>query len=381
MNILWIPHTHWDSKTYRRDIHLINHLKRKNKISVITWEGKVSNSFPGNIISIVRTLKFFIYEKEKIKFYHIPKLFGIGNPWKFPFTVIMKINELIFNYYLNKITTQEKTDIIIVGPNAYLIGYPKVKNIPIIFDFLDCSDWTHINPWALMEKKYFLISKGVLCVSNYAFRIATKYNKNAILLPNGVELNRFYKKNKEEAKKLLGFQGKKVVSLIGPTFSSDDYFMTAIINILNQRKEVVFILIGINERITILKKRYLHPRLIYIDHVPYSKISDYFIATDIGLYPGDDNPWFHGALPLKVFEYTASQCWVLVSPELYSIKSLNLKNIMFSKNNTEDFYKKLISLLDAGKPKIDYKKLMNYSWYRISKKLEKYLIYILKYKF
>lgn len=381
MNILWISHTHWNSKTYRRDNHLINYLKKRNKISVLTWEGKESVNLLEAIIFVLRTFKFFIYEEEGIKIYHIPRFMGIGIPWRFPFRVSTKINEYIFNRYLKSIILKENIDVLIVGPNAPLIGYPKIKSVSIVFDFLDCSNWETENEWSLMEKKYFQLSNGILCVSDYAFKIASRFNKNVVLLPNGVEIDKFYKKNKENAKKKLGFQDKKIISLIGATFGNDDYFIKAILNVLKAKEDVIFILIGYNDKVEKFKKKYIHPRILYIDYIPYSKIFDYFIATDIGIYPADDNAWFHGALPLKVLEYTAAGCWVLVSPELVTIKSLNFENIVFSMNNPNDFEDKLKFLIGQSTPEIDYKKIMKYSWDKIGETLDKYLVDLLGKKF
>lgn len=380
MNILWIPHTHWDSRTFRRDTHLINYLKLNNRIFVLTWEGYEGKGLKSKLHFIFKTLKFYTYKEDNVKIYHIPKLFGIGTPWRFPFIISTKINEYIFNNYLINILIKEKVDVIIIGPNASLVGYPKGNLVPIVFDFLDCSDWSYKNEWSEMEKKYFFISNVVICISEYAYRIAKRYNKNVIIIPNGVEIEKFYGKNKKEAKKILGFENKKVISLIGPTFSKDDYFMKAIIDVLNSKDDVIFLLVGYNDMVEKIRKKYNNERIHYIDFIPYLEIFNYFLATDIGIYPGDDSAWFNGALPLKVLEYTASGCWVLVSPELISIKSLNFENIVFAKNEVIDFKKKLLELLEKKNPKIDYKKLNNYSWERIGKNLEEFLLDFLRKK-
>ena len=40
--------------------------------------------------------------------------------------------------------------------------------------------------------------------------------------------------------------------------------------------------------------------------VPNAVVADYFIASDVGIYPGDASPYFDAACPIKVLEYSAA---------------------------------------------------------------------------
>jgi glycosyltransferase involved in cell wall biosynthesis len=40
----------------------------------------------------------------------------------------------------------------------------------------------------------------------------------------------------------------------------------------------------------------------------------YFAATDVGLYPGSDLPYYRAASPLKIVEYSAARAQVVSSP-------------------------------------------------------------------
>ncbi|OQX51139.1 MAG: hypothetical protein B5M53_11295 [Candidatus Cloacimonas sp. 4484_209] len=124
-----------------------------------------------------------------------------------------ELNQIILNIYFKIIVRKEKIDIAITGPNAAFVGYIRRPGIPVVFDLLDCSDWSYDNPWMKMEKRYFLNSDGVLAVSMIAENIAEKYNKNVLLLPNGVEVEKFQTEEKAEAKRKIGMEGKKIISV------------------------------------------------------------------------------------------------------------------------------------------------------------------------
>jgi len=307
----------------------------------------------------------------------MPKFPTPGKPWRFPHSLFRELNQIILNLCFRIIVKKEKIDIAITGPNAAFVGYIKRPHIPLVFDLLDCSDWSHDNPWMEMEKRYFLNSDGVLAVSMIAEKIAEKYNKNVLLLPNGVEVEKFQTEKRVEAKRKIGMEGKKIISIIGPTFSTKNRFMEAIMNIVQKHNNVRFFIVGENDKVRQLRVKFKHPSIIYHSYVPYNKIHHYFIASDVGLYPVDDSPYYHCAIPLKVLEYSAAGSWVVVSPKLEGVASLNLPNVVFCSDNADDIEKTLTGLLNQPAPDAT-ERLKHLHWDVLSEKLEEFLMNILK---
>ena len=377
MNILWIPHDAWRTGVYRRDQHFINRLKKKHKVVVLTWEGVRKKDFKGYINYLCRTFVPSIYEEKHVKIYMMPKFPTLGKPWMFPHIMFRELNQIILNIYFKRIVKREKIAIAITGPNAVFIGYIRNSKIPVVFDLLDCSDWSYDNPWMEMEKRYFLNADGVLAVSMIAENIAKKYNRNVLLLPNGVEVEKFQTEKRVEAKRKIGIEGKKIISIIGPTFSTKNHFMEAIMNIIQRDNNVRFFIVGENDKVKQLKLKFKYPSILYFSYIPYSEIHHYFIASDIGLYPVEGSPYYHCAMPLKILEYSAAGSWVVVSPKLESVASLNLPNVVFCRDNAEDLERTLIGLLNQSPPDAT-KKLKHLHWDVLSEKLEEFLMNILK---
>ena len=376
MNILWIPHDAWRTGVYRRDQHFINRLKKKHKVVVLSWEGGRKRDFKGYIEYLWKTFVPSVYEEKQVKMYKMPKFPTPGKPWMFPHFLFRELNQIILNIYFRNIVRKGKIDIAITGPNAAFVGYIKESHIPLIFDLLDCSDWSYDNPWKEMEKRYFLNSDGVLAVSSIAKKHAEMYNRNVLLLPNGVEVEKFQTEEKAEAKRKIGMEGKKIISIIGPTFSTKNPFMEAIMSIVQKHNSVRFIIVGENDKVKQLKLKFKHPSIFYLSYIPYSEIHHYFIASDIGLYPVEDSPYYHCAIPLKVLEYSAAGSWVVVSPKLEGVASLNLPNVVFCRDNAKDLERTLMDLLNQSPPDAT-KKLKHLHWDVLSDKLDEFLMKIL----
>jgi glycosyltransferase involved in cell wall biosynthesis len=53
--------------------------------------------------------------------------------------------------------------------------------------------------------------------------------------------------------------------------------------------------------------------VLIVGPVSSTETAPYFLASDVGLYPGDDTPYFMEAAPLKILEYTAAGAQVVTS--------------------------------------------------------------------
>ena len=77
-------------------------------------------------------------------------------------------------------------------------------------------------------------------------------------------------------------------------------------------------------------------RVVATGPVPPSEVADYFAATDVGLYPGDQTAYFDAACPLKVLEYTAAGKPV-VATDLAELRSWGFPNVLLAPPTAEAF--------------------------------------------
>ncbi|CAG7613160.1 hypothetical protein PAESOLCIP111_01568 [Paenibacillus solanacearum] len=225
-----------------------------------------------------------------------------------------------------------KIDAVICPNNWYVIGYPPHKfEVPIIIDYFDLlSDE--------MEQQFLVKDRTALCTSIELQIRASRWTKNAHWIPTPIDTSKFCIP-KIEAKKLIGISPDTLlISLIGLTASRKLYFMDAIdqLDIPN----VKCLLIGDGELADPIRQKIMesrHPdRFEMLGKVPYSEVPKYFCASDIGLYPGDEDDYYQCACPIKVLEYTAAGAEV-VSNELRELKHWGFPNVRLVSPSSEGF--------------------------------------------
>ncbi|MBU6301863.1 MAG: glycosyltransferase [Verrucomicrobia bacterium] len=203
-----------------------------------------------------------------------------------------------------------RPDAIVLSVTHYATGLPRLPTgVPVILDHVDeCPTW--------VGEKYFRIADGISAVSNALYQSAAAVHPCVELIPNGVELGGYSSGHRESAKAALGLTGRVVVSLIGLTCSSRLYFLEAYADFAREVPDAVLLLVGDSQLAGAMKERigHLGVDIRMTGHLSFDQVATYFNATDIGLYPGDDVPYFRQAYPLKIMEYTASGAQVVISP-------------------------------------------------------------------
>jgi glycosyltransferase involved in cell wall biosynthesis len=106
-----------------------------------------------------------------------------------------------------------------------------------------------------------------------------------------------------------------VVSLIGLTCSHRLYFVDALARLRPEVPGLVFLGVGDGPVLAPLAERC---RAIGLPHVltgwvDPAEVADLFAASDVGLYPGDDIPYYSCATPIKVLEYLAARVPVVTN--------------------------------------------------------------------
>jgi hypothetical protein len=94
-----------------------------------------------------------------------------------------------------------------------------------------------------------------------------------------------------------------------------------------------------------------------------TEVPDLFAASDVGLYPGDDNPYFDGACPLKVLEYTGARVPVVVNRGAELLR-LGFPSLIIRPATAEGFEDGLRRGLNA--PPTEFPDMSGYDWAKVA---------------
>lgn len=349
-----------------RDQYLIKNLKERNEIHVIQYTQPYENTIRSflNPRFLIGSLKDWTIFKDGIYHHHLRHIYFTR------FNQVLKINNRIFKNKIKKIVKNYGIDIIICAPNHYLHGYPPFDiSVPIIFDYLDflheSNNMNKENTKILSE--YCKNSSKILCVANTLLEsIDHKYQEKAIYLPNGIDLN-FFRADQN----FKNQNDTKIVSLIGLGCTESTFYLDIFPEIKKDIENIKMLLVGGGIKFPLIYNYISNKKnredYILTGYIPYNQIRDYFIMSDVGLYPSIINRYFDSATPIKIMEYSAVHKPV-VSTDLKEVRSLNFPNVFLAKPNVKDYIKKIKQALnyEGGFPNLD-----ELDWKFLSKKLEK----------
>jgi len=287
----------------QREWHLINRLlPRGHEIEVLTWERI------GAAGSLVRTLGS---QTERHGPFTIHRAARLPNPVgrvTHDYARGFRPNEILFRHHVRKILSERRFDLFIYGLSHKAVGLPPFDGrVPRIFDYLDLCVYPEV------EDAYIRNSHLITCTSTVLVDRVRARGGSAAYVPNGVDGHRIAAGNGGAVRRRLGLEGKKVVSLIGLTHSPTLFFVDALAEAGRSIPDLVFLAVGgagwlPHEGLGVLAARCRQRGvpLLATGPVPNGEIADYFMASDVGLYPGDASPYFDAACPIKVLEYSAA---------------------------------------------------------------------------
>src|SRR5437899_3660477 len=323
MRILWIPHRPWALMQGQREWHLINRLLlRGHEIDVLTWEaigaaGALLRTFGSRT---VRNGSLTIHRASRL-----PSPIGVVTR---DYSRTFRPNEWLFRHHVRRMLARRRFDLFVYGLSNQAVGLPPFDvSVPRVFDYLDlCLD-------RQVEDTYLRNSDLVFCASTVLVDRVRARGGHAVYLPNGVDRERIAAGRPEAVRKRLDLVGKKVVSLIGLTFSPTLFFIDAIAEAAARVPDIVFLLVGGAEWLPgrglgalEARCRERGVRLVMTGAVPNAVVGDYFMASDVGIYPGDASPYFDAACPIKVLEYSAAGKPV-VATDLAELRRFSWPNV------------------------------------------------------
>jgi glycosyltransferase involved in cell wall biosynthesis len=224
----------------------------------------------------------------------------------------------------------------------------------MVFDHVDyCPDG--------VLRKYVRRAAAIVSVSPAFCEAIAKQGGSPHWIPNGIDIRSYTRTDRRNAKEKLGIHDYHVVSLIGLTCSPSLYFIDAVSEAAREVDRLLLLCVGSGSILQSIKKRAHKLGLRHLmapGFVPPSHIHDYFQATDIGLYPGEDTPVYRNACPIKILEYTAAHVPVISSP--VDMFSKNWPNVLLTPPSIGDFKNAIIETL--SNPPHDFPDMRRYDW-------------------
>jgi hypothetical protein len=279
----------------------------------------------------------------------------------------LALNQALWSRHVSRVITIEKPALVLAASSHYFTGFPKVKfEQPLVFDYLDlCPD--HVVKWFTSRAQHVLASSTAL-----AQHAKICGAESISLVPNGV-WRRPWTVTRASAKYQLGLPEGPVVSLIGLTTSPTLYFVDAFATVLRTHPSASLVLVGDGKVEEAVKSRVhdlgLEESVTFAGHLPHEKARLFFRATDVGLAPGDDAPYYRLCQPIKVVEYLDAGVPVVCSPvDDY----VGLSGVTFAKADVQDFAEKILGVLEQS-PTIADKDLTQYSWEEIGRQMDRTL--------
>ncbi len=243
---------------------------------------------------------------------------------------------------VRRIVKENDIEIIVFGVSGYLVGYPPVDTgATCIFDYVDYS-----NDGLLAE--YLGRADAIICASRALQLQVERLGRDAVYIPNGVDFERLSQANGLRIREHYRIGDNLVISLIGLTCSPDLYFAKSLFRVYETVPNARFLFVGKGALYRPLRHalRSIQQACIWTGWIGQERIYDYFLATDIGLYPGADNEYFRAACPIKILEYSAAGRPVVSSP-VEEVDRLGLSNVVQVEATAEGFFRGIQGVLET----------------------------------
>ncbi|NYZ78202.1 glycosyltransferase [Candidatus Micrarchaeota archaeon] len=253
----------------------------------------------------------------------------------------------------------------------------KNNGVPLVFDYIDLMHAFRKNPleravaWKSTVQA-FKQSDLVLTTARKLQELAKRYNKNSVLIPNGVDCAKLAKvKPKKIKRPAVGFVGG----------FGDWVDFTSVMPAVRELKNVRFYFIGDGVQKKFLetqtKDKGLKNVFISDGFIPYDEAKSWMAAFDACLIPFKLNELTDAVCPLKLFEYWALKRPTVCTPT-YEIKNIATRGETLFAKTPGEWTEKIELLLKnkslARKTALKgFAKAKEHDWRLLSKKYRKAL--------
>lgn len=367
MKLLWIPHRDWRSLDGQRERWLLDCWPNSgDELHILSWQPARGYGEP------LRSFNWSTFRHGRVTVHsrpRIPNVLGrhaIGRLGK-EYSRGLWANEQLFRFYTRHLVRKLGIDVLIYGLCHRAVGLPPF-DLPVakVFDCLDLINYPDI------EAAYIANSDLVLCTSRVLVERLQGLGREGVYLPNGVSRSRIALGQRDRTRAALGLQGKRVVSLIGLTSSPSLFFVDALALASLRMPDIVFLVVGGGDLLSpiVERCRKLGLPCIATGWIPNKDIANYFAATDVGLYAGDANPYFHAACPIKVLEYTAARRPV-VATDLEELRRIAFPNVRLSPPDPVPFASAIVTSL---REPTGFADVSGFEWAKLAEMLRRTLV-------
>jgi glycosyltransferase involved in cell wall biosynthesis len=368
--ILWIPHTAWERCAAQRPQLLVQELRDRYEVHVVTWSSRdhkreSAKQFYLNPMNHLRALQLRTRMDGDLHIHHLtiplPVIQSIMKN-TYPPDWVLVLPQLGFQRSIRRLHRQWKFDAAVIAPSHHITGYPpRLPGVPVVLDYLDASPPRE-------EARFVREADAVVSVSHHlADQVSRLYGRQSEVIPNGLYIDRIRAGCADRARhKWPQLVGKKVISLIGMTCSPSLYFLDSIASVMKEFPDIIFLGAGGGSVADAIERRCreLGIPTLMTGWVDPKEVPDLFAVSDIGLYPGDDNPYFDGACPLKVLEYTGARVPVVVNAAK-ELRRLNMPSLIICSANADAFADGLRQAL--RNPPQEFTDMTLYDWSRLGR--------------
>lgn len=374
MNILIIPHVpHTVCNIPGRSNFFIENLKKNNEIHVLSWDMPYPLTFNRirNFSSIIKNYTTSI--EDNIFVHHVGRTF-----------ILPPLNRGVVNAQIRDIIDKNSIDVIFSESFIWDL-VPPFDEVPVIYDLVDDHVDSYKNVPLMMRfmSKFLRIEDSIgeqiekadhtVFVSSVLRDKYKNLSKEASVLPNGVEINKFRmakpdrfidKFNLDNYDYVLGY-----VSYFGE-WSNLYETVSNLIPFLEEKNSVI-IIAGVGPEVDKLRK-IGSDRVILTGMVEHQHISSLMKTFDVGLLPFRKYPFTDAASPIKYFEYSAAGLKVVSSP-LEEVRRIEFGNTVFF-DDIKDIRNavEMAIEIDCDKSAL-MRSVKLYDWSRLSNSLENIL--------
>lgn len=264
-----------------------------------------------------------------------------------------------------------------------VVAHIASQKTPIVYDVQDnymaykSSKMPFIR---LFEKKALKKAILVTTVSRTLWNEIKKYNKESIIIENGIDPKLIRLVPKAESRKKYKLPEKSaIIAYAGsddPQKVSIDFIIKGY-NLLKQKhKNVCLLLIGDGNTARVSKEKD-NKGIIAFESVSYETLMELLSSADAFLLPYKDTPFTKMSMPYKLPEYMAFSKPIVCS-NFGDMKSMlkNTPQLLYEPDNADEFIKRIELALKIKN--INYsKQLQKLKWITIADKLNKKILSLL----
>lgn len=219
-----------------------------------------------------------------------------------------------------------------------LPGYLTLERMlgsPLVFDVDDAIWLTRAGAAARSTSRIAAHASAVLAGNQYIADWFSSFNKNVIIVPTAVDVERFFPiESIDEGEFVIGWIGTRgnLPYLEGISFVLSAFF----------KRVDNAVLLVVSDGYPILTE-VLQNRIRYI---PWSEAGevDAIQKMDVGIMPMPDNEWTRGKCSFKMLQYMACGIPVVVSPVGMNAEVLGKGNVGFGVTSQDDWFDSLVYL-------------------------------------